>query len=111
MQEGSGAKVRTARISESRPDLVRSRSRSSSQRKVRARVVGILRMYEAHTDTEAGTLSGVIYVCDRDDVADAVRRAADDAWLRPPALSFRAMHDIVEETRTAAELHKAVAGS
>ena len=81
------------------------------QRKVRARLVGILRMYEAHTDTEAGTLSGVIYVCDRDDVADAVRRAADDAWLRPPALSFRAMHDIVEETRTAAELHKAVAGS
>jgi len=77
------------------------------QRKVRARLVGILRMYEQHT-SDAGTLAGVIYVCDRNDVADAVRRAAEAVWLEAPALSFRAMHDVIEQTRTAAGLHKAV---
>jgi hypothetical protein len=77
------------------------------QRKVRARLVGILRMYEAHTDPEAGTLAGVIYVCDRNDVADAVSRAADDAWLQAPALSFRTFHDVVEQTRSAAGVRRA----
>jgi hypothetical protein len=80
------------------------------QRKVRARLVGILRMYEEHTDSEVGTLAGVIYVCDRSDVADAVRRAAADAWLQAPRLSFRTMHDVVEQTRTAAHRNKAVCG-
>jgi hypothetical protein len=49
----------------------------------------------------------VIYVCDRNGVADAVRRAADDAWLQAPALSFRTMHDGVEQTRSAAEVRRA----
>jgi hypothetical protein len=71
------------------------------QRKVRARLVGILRMYEEQTQDD-GTLAGVIYVCDRHDVADAVRRAADDAWLEAPALSFRTIHEVVEQTRAAA---------
>jgi hypothetical protein len=77
------------------------------QRKVRARLLGILRMYEAHTQ-EDGTLAGVIYVCDRNDVADAVRRAADDAWLQAPALSFRTMHDVVNQTRTAVQARASV---
>jgi hypothetical protein len=45
------------------------------QRKVRARLLDILRMYEEQTQDD-GTLAGVIYVCDRNDVADAVSRAA-----------------------------------
>jgi hypothetical protein len=76
------------------------------QRKVRARLVGILRMYEEHTQDD-GTLAGVIYVCDRDDVAHAVRRAADDAWLQAPALSFRTMDVVVEQTHAAAGARRA----
>lgn len=79
------------------------------QRKVRARLVGILRMYEEQTQDD-GTLAGVIYVCDRNDVGDAVRRAAEDAWFEAPALSFRTMHDVVEQARIAAGLHKAISG-
>lgn len=76
------------------------------QRKVRARLLGILRMYEEHTQDD-GTLAGVIYVCDRDDVAHAVRRAADDAWLQAPALSFRTMDVVVEQTHAAAGARRA----
>jgi hypothetical protein len=64
-------------------------------------------MYEAHTDPEAGTLAGVIYVCDRNDVADPVSRAAEDAWLQPPALSLRTLHDVVEQTRSATGVRRA----
>jgi hypothetical protein len=79
------------------------------QRKVRARLVGILRMYEDHTQDD-GTLAGVIYVCDRVDVADAVKRAADDVWLQAPALSFRTLDEVVGQTVTAAREHAAQIG-
>lgn len=71
------------------------------QRKTRARLIGILSMYAEHSDGEDAPLYGVLYVCDRDDVADAVRRAAMDAGLHPPAISFRTLHDVIEQTRTA----------
>src|ERR1044072_1632774 len=54
------------------------------QRKVRARLVGILRMYEEQTNDD-GTLAGVVYVCDPNDVSGAVLRAAYAAWLQATA--------------------------
>ena len=52
-------------------------------------------------------LYGVLYVCDRADVADAVRRAAIDVGLRAPALSFRTLQDVVEQSRAAARPREA----
>jgi len=71
------------------------------QRKTRARLVGILSMYAEHSDGDVAALYGVLYVCDRDDVADAVKRAAIDAGLYAPAISFRTLHDVIEQARTA----------
>ncbi len=59
-------------------------------------------MYAEHSDGDDAPLYGVLYVCDRADVADAVKRAAVDAGLRAPALSFRTLRDVVEQTRAAA---------
>ena len=72
------------------------------QRKSRARLIGILSMYAEHSDGDDAPLYGVLYVCDRADVADALRRAAIDAGLRAPGLSFRTLHDVVAQTRAAA---------
>ena len=96
----------TARVTH-RPDLaVQIAGRPAAievelQRKTRARLVGILSMYAEHSDGDVGALYGVLYVCDRDDVADAVKRAAIDARLHPPAISFRTLHDVVEQARAA----------
>lgn len=79
------------------------------QRKVRARLVGSLRMCEEQTQDD-GTLARVIYVCDRADVADAVKCAADDVWLQAPALSFRTLDVVVGQTVTAAREHAAQIG-
>jgi len=71
------------------------------QRKTRARLTGILSMYAEHSDGDDAPLYGVLYVCDRADVADAVRRAAIDAGLQAPALSFRTLQEVLEQTRAA----------
>lgn len=97
----------TARITH-RPDLgLQIAGRPAAievelQRKTRARLIGTLGMYAEHSDGDDAPLYGVLYVCDRADVADAVKRAAVDAGLRAPALSFRTLRDVVEQTRAAA---------
>ena len=80
------------------------------QRKTRVRLTGILSMYAEHSDADDAPLYGVLYVCDRADVADAVRRAAIDVGLHAPALSFRTLQDVVEQTRAAARTREAAAG-
>jgi hypothetical protein len=70
------------------------------QREPRARLLGILRMYAHYTDGDKAP-RGVAYICDRADVADAVRRAATPAWLEAPARSFRTMDDVDGQTRAA----------
>jgi hypothetical protein len=102
----------TARITH-RPDLsLQIAGRPAAievelQRKTRARLIGILSMYAEHSDGDEAPLYGVLYVCDRADVADALKRAAVDAGLHPPALSFRTLRDVVEQTRAAAPRHEA----
>jgi hypothetical protein len=76
------------------------------QRKTRARLIGILSMYTEHSDGDQAPLYGVLYVCDRSDVADAVRRAAIDAGLHAPALSFRTLQEVVAQTRAAVPRHE-----
>ena len=96
----------TARVTH-RPDLaLRIAGRPAAievelQRKTRARLIAILSMYAEHSDGEDAALYGVLYVCDRAEVADAVKRAAIDAGLHPPAISFRTLHDVIEQSRTA----------
>jgi hypothetical protein len=99
-----------------RPDLgVRVAGRPAAievelQRKVRARLVGILRMYAQASAGEDPGLGGVLYVTSREDVADAVRRAAADGGLRAPALSFRTLAEVVAQARHAAAQRTMVAG-
>lgn len=78
-------------------------------RKTRARLLGILSMYAEHSDADDAPLYGVLYVCDRDDVADAVQRAGIDAGLRVEALSFRTLDDVIEQTRAGRRSHDATA--
>jgi len=61
-------------------------------------------MYAEHTDGNEAPLAGVVYICDRADVADAVRRAAKAAWLDAAALSFRTIEDVVRQSRAAARM-------
>jgi hypothetical protein len=68
-------------------------------------------MYAEHSDGDDGALYGVLYVCDRDDVAAAVKRAAIDAGLHAAAISFRTLHDVIEQARTAGRAHERAAGS
>jgi hypothetical protein len=94
-----------------RPDLgVQVAGRAAAvevelQRKVRARLLGILAMYAQLTAAgeDERAYSAVIYVTDRDDVAGMLRRVAQDAGLCAPALSFRTLQDVVEQTRAAAD--------
>ena len=98
-----------------RPDLgVRVAGRPAAievelQRKVRARLVGILRMYAQASGGEDAALGGVLYVTSREDVADAVRRAAADGGLRAPALSFRTLQEVIAQARSAAAQRTMVA--
>jgi hypothetical protein len=71
------------------------------QRKKAGRLRGILAMYAQLTDDD-GPLSGVIYVTDRDDVAELVARVAADVGLCSPALSRRTLDDVIAQTRAAA---------
>jgi hypothetical protein len=103
----------TARITH-RPDLglqVAGRPAAIEvelQRKTRRRLIGILSMYAEHSDGDNAPLYGVLYICGPADVADAVKRAAIDAGLHAPALSFRTLREVVEQTRAAANSHEAV---
>jgi hypothetical protein len=72
------------------------------QRKGARRLRGICAMYAQLIDNPDEPLTGVIYITDRNDVSDLLERAAQDVGLTAPALSLRALHDVVEQTHTAA---------
>jgi hypothetical protein len=72
------------------------------QRKVRTRLLGILAMYAQLSLGVDAAYGGVIYVAGSEDVAAVVRRVAVEAGLRAPALSVRALAQVVEQTRAAA---------
>ena len=72
------------------------------QRKVRARLLGILSMYAQLSLGVDAAYGGVIYIAGSEDVAAAVRRVAADAGLRAPALSVRALREVIQQTRAAA---------
>jgi hypothetical protein len=72
------------------------------QRKVRARLHGILSMYAQLSTGVDAAYGGVIYIAGSEDVAAAVRRVAVDAGLRAPALSVRALGEVIQQTRAAA---------
>ena len=59
-------------------------------------------MYAELTEQD-GPLAGVIYICDRADVAELVTRCADDSGLLAPALSMRSFSTVLEQTRAAAD--------
>lgn len=46
-------------------------------------------------------LAGVVYIADREDVAELVRRVAEDVVLTKPGLSFCTFDQVVERTRAA----------
>jgi len=70
--------------------------------KPRGRLLGTLQMYRELCDGDDAPFSGVIYITNRDDVDDRVRRLADDAGLDGSLVSFRRLEDIIEQTYTAA---------
>lgn len=72
------------------------------QRKSRARLRGILGMYEELAAADQARFGGVIYVTGAPDIADGVKRAAKDVGLREPLLTLRTYADVVHQTRTAA---------
>jgi hypothetical protein len=77
------------------------------QRKSAARLRAICAMYAQLTEGD-GPFGGVVYVCDRDDVADRVGAAAERVGLQAPALSVRTLHDVVAQTRAAARVDAAL---
>jgi len=72
------------------------------QPKLRARLEGILRMYAELCDGSDAPLAGVIYVTAREEIAALVDAAAHDADLGAPALSFRSLDTVKQQTRAAA---------
>ncbi|MCA1680403.1 MAG: hypothetical protein LC777_16350 [Actinobacteria bacterium] len=60
-------------------------------------------MYAQLSSGADAPYGGVIYVTANDDVTATVRRVATDAGLRAPALSVRALCEVIEQTRTAAD--------
>jgi hypothetical protein len=79
------------------------------QRKSAARLRAICAMYAQLTEHDA-PFGGVIYICDREDVADRVAAAAQLVGLRASALSVRTLHDVVAQTRAAAGVEDLVEG-
>jgi len=69
------------------------------QRKVRARLVGILGMYAELSDDEDSPFVGVIYIAGSSDIAENVTRVAADVGLCQPRLSVRSLEGIVQQTR------------
>lgn len=74
------------------------------QRKQRARLVGILQTYAELSAGEQPVYGGVIYITASQDIARAVRAAADNVGLVSPLLSFRALPDVIEQTVHAASV-------
>jgi len=74
------------------------------QRKQRARLVGILQTYAELSAGEQPVYGGVIYITASQDIARAVRAAAEDVGLVSPLLSFRALPDVIEQTVHAASV-------
>ncbi|MEA2309351.1 MAG: hypothetical protein QOI65_1637, partial [Thermoleophilaceae bacterium] len=72
------------------------------QRKSRARLRGILGMYQELASDEPVRFGGVIYVTGTPDIADGVRRAAHDVGLTDALLTLRSYPDVVAQTRAAA---------
>jgi hypothetical protein len=72
------------------------------QRKSRARLRGILSMYEELATADESRFAGVIYVTGTPDIADGVRRAAGDVGLSESVLTLRSYPDVVAQTRAAA---------
>jgi len=72
------------------------------QRKSRARMRGILGMYEELSSGEHARFGGVIYVTGSPDIADGVRRAAGDVGLGERILTLRSYTEVVERTRAEA---------
>ena len=62
-------------------------------------------MYARLTDEPAALLAGVIYVTNRKDVAATINRFASHFGLASPAISFRTLDLVVEQTRAAADAH------
>ena len=98
----------TARVTH-RPDLAVELTAGPAaievevQRKPRARLLAVLRMYADSIDEDDDPLAGLLYVCDRADIADTVRRAAWDAGLAEGStLSVRTMDEVVRQARAAA---------
>ena len=71
------------------------------QRKNPARLRGICALYAQLTENADAPLAGVIYVTDRDDVTNQLRRAASAVGLEEPAFSLRALADVIAQARAA----------
>ncbi len=71
------------------------------QRKSRARLRGILGMYDELVSESESPFAGVIYVTGTPDIAEGIRRAAQDVGLGEPGLTFRAYSDVIAQTRAA----------
>jgi len=71
------------------------------QRKTRARLLGILRMYDQRSFGPQPTYGGVIYVAANDDIEGALHDVGAEAGLRTPRFSVRALDDVLEQTRGA----------
>lgn len=73
------------------------------QRKPRAHLLRVLRMYVDSIREDDDPLAGLLYVCERADIAEAVRRAAWGAGLAEGScLSVRTKGEVVGQARTAA---------
>lgn len=79
------------------------------KRKSRARLRGILAMY-CELSEEGAPFGGVMYVTANADITENLRRAAGDVGLREPLISFRALPEVIEQTRAAAEQRAAHQG-
>jgi len=79
------------------------------QRKPRARLLGILRMYDELSFGTEPTYGGVIYVAANDYIADALHGVGvgvgvgvgADVGLGAPRFSVRALDEVVEQTHAA----------
>ena len=81
------------------------------QRKSRARLRGILGMYEELATSDQARFGGVIYVTGASDIADGVKRAARDVGLGERLLTLRSYTQVVEQTRAAAATRQPAAPS
>lgn len=72
------------------------------QPKLRARLQGILGMYAELCDPADPVLAGVIYITGSEDITALVNAAAQDVDLGAPALSFRSLQTVKQQTRDAA---------